>query len=297
MNKKIVLVFVIICFTSYFLPRVFAQNLETTYSEAIIEESTVEENLFESNETLNKVNEHYYEEINAETKYHLIIDDTANLLTDAQIKDLAKEMNHLTQYGNILFKSTNENSQTVEKYAHDYYYEKFGSKSGTLFLIDMAHRYLYIHSDGENYHYITKAKADTITDNVYRYATNGDYYTCALQVYEQAEKVITGERISEPMKYTSNALISLICGFFISFMFIWSNSRIKSATPADILKNCKIKYKVGDISGVQTGQRRVYSPQSDGGSSGFSSGGHGSGGGGHSSHGSHSSGGGGGHGF
>ena len=111
------------------------------------------------------------------------------------------------------------------------------------------------------------------------------------------EKVLRGQRISEPMKYTSNALISLICGFFISFMFIWSNSRIKSAASSEIVKNCNIHFTVGNITGLKTGQRKVYSPQSDGGSSGFSSGGHGSGGGGHSSHGSHSSGGGGGHGF
>ena len=117
--------------------------------------------------------------INNETNYQVIIEDDADLLSESEIKQLQKEMIPLTQYGNIAFKTINENSSTTSNYASNYYHQMFGTSSGTLFLIDMDNRYIYIFSDGNNYKIITTAKANIITDNVYKYASNRQDYECA----------------------------------------------------------------------------------------------------------------------
>ena len=81
---------------------------------------------------------------------------------------------------------------------------------GTVFLIDMSQRYIYIFSDGNNYKMITRAKSETITDNVYKYAVKEQYYQCAEKAYNQMYTVLEGGKIAEPMKYISNTLLSLM---------------------------------------------------------------------------------------
>ena len=242
-----------------------------------------------------------YEYLNPKTEYFVVIEDDASLLSSSQIAALANDMKPLTEHGNIVFKSTNVNNKSTREYAHDCYYDRFGSQTGSLFLIDMDHREIWIHSDGDNYTLISTSKANSITDNVFRYASQADYYGCASSAFKQMERVLNGQKIPESMKYICNALISLTIGFFVSFFFVWKNSRIKSASSHEIIKNCKVNFKIGTITATKTGEHKVYSPVQSSSSSGFSSGGHGSGGGGHSSghssHSSHSSGGGGGHRF
>ncbi len=259
-----------------------------------------------------------------EVSYEVIIQDDADLLTDSEEAKLKEDMIPLTEYGNIVFLSTNNNSQNQHDYAHDYYYPKYGEQSGSVFLVDMENRYIYIYSDGKNLEKIPSSKADIITDNVYRYASNGNWYGCASHAYEQIYKLLGGSikksssgnnnyslssilgflsgdasEIPMPMKYISNALIALVLGFLTTFIYVLKHSKLKMPTSEEILNNCNIKFQVQNTSAELAGERRVYSPVSE--SSGYS--GHGSGGhsAGHSSHSaghsSHSSGGGGGHRF
>ena len=79
-----------------------------------------------------------------ETNYQLLIEDDANLLTDSDIDKLMTDMQPLTQYGNIVFKSISENSTSAQNFAKDYYHGKYGIMSGSLFLIDMDSRIIYI---------------------------------------------------------------------------------------------------------------------------------------------------------
>lgn len=242
-----------------------------------------------------------YNYIEQETEYKLLIEDDALLLSSGDKEKLTSKMMPLTEYGNIIFKSTNENYTSTEQYAHDIYYNKFGTSSGSLFLIDMDNRIIYIYSDGNNLKIITNSKAEIITDNIYRYASRKDYYTCAVKAFEQMNTLLEGNKIVEPMRYIGNILISAVSAFLIVYIYIYINSNIKSATKDEILKNCKVRFGIRDVSAKKVGEHREYSPQSSGSSSSFLSGGHSSGGGGHSSghssHSSHSSGGGGGHRF
>lgn len=229
--------------------------------------------------------------INNETNYQAIIEDDANLLSEYEINKLQEEMIGLTQYGNIAFKTINENSTTTSNYASNYYHQIFGASSGTLFLIDMDNRYIYIFSDGNNYKIITNDKANIITDNVYRFASKKQYYECASKSFEQIKSLLKGEKIREPMRHISNIFISFIIVFFINFIIVLCNTKIKKAKNSEVLSYCNIKFDINNISAVKTGTRRVYSPRSDSSSSGGFSGGGSSGGGGSSS------GGGGGHRF
>lgn len=244
--------------------------------------------------SFNKVNAYSIDEyVNQETNYKVIIEDDAELLTEQEIHSLMDDMKTLTEYGNIAFKTINENSYTTKNYASNYYHEIFGTTSGTLFLIDMDNRYIYIFSDGSNYKTITNSKAEIITDNVYRYASNSDYYKCASNAFSQIETLLKGGKIAEPMRHISNLFISITIAFFINFIIVLLNTKTKKLSNKDIISHCKISFNVDNVSVVKVGTHKVYCPSSDGGSyGGGGSSSRGGGGGG-----SRSSGGGGGHRF
>ena len=225
---------------------------------------------------------------NQTSKYKVVIEDDAELLDEDQLATLMKEMIPLTEYGHIAFKTVADNYTSASSFASSYYHEKFGTESGSLFLIDMDNRMIYIFSDGDNYKFITNNKADIITDNVYTYASDESYYECASVAFEQIYTILQGGKIAEPMRHISNVFIAITLGFFTTFIYVLVSSGIRKATNKEILKGCTVSFKVSDAHGVKTGQTRVYSPQDSGGSSGGGGGGGGGGG---------SSGGGGGHSF
>lgn len=86
--------------------------------------------------------------INPETSYRVLLEDDALLLDDTEALELAALMYEITAYGNAAFKTTDNNDWNTESYARQYYQEQFGIASGTLFLIDMDNRNIWIHSDG-----------------------------------------------------------------------------------------------------------------------------------------------------
>lgn len=223
---------------------------------------------------------------NEETGYQVIVEDDAELLSDSEASKLMEDMKPITKYGNVMFKSISDNYTSASSYASIYYHEKFGTASGTMFLIDMDNRMIYIFSDGENYKYITSDKGDIITDNVYTYASDQEYYECASIAFEQIYTILEGGKIAEPMRYISNVFIALTVAFFTSFIVVLINTSIKKAGNAEILKTCDISFKMADVNAVKTGQTRRYSPQSDsssgGGGGGGGGGGSSGGGGGHS---------------
>lgn len=228
--------------------------------------------------------------ISEETHGHtLLIEDDAKLLTEEEVKKLKEKMKPLTKYGHIVFKSISTNPKySTKEFANDYYYSKFGNESGTIFIIDMDKRMIYIVSAGENYKHITDSKADIITDNIYRYATRKEYYECAEKAFEQIGIVLDGGKIAEPMRHASNVVIAIVLAFFINFFIVLNASKLKKAANSEVLKNCDIAFEAGNVDGRKTGTHKVYSPPSSS-SSGGSSGGGGGGGG--------FSGGGGGHSF
>lgn len=228
---------------------------------------------------------------NADTGYRIVIEDDADLLTDSEETALVSDMDEITEFGNAAFKSIDTNSTTAPSFADSYYHQTFGKESGTLFLIDMDNRKIYIFSDGEVYDIVTKSRAETITDNVYRYASNGDYYRCASEAYAQIYTILSGNAIAQPMKYISNALLAILIALLINFILINSVTRLRRAGIGPMIHAAKssFQYTQPDVHFINETKR--YSPieHSSGGGGGGSFGGGGGGGG--------SSGGGGGHSF
>ena len=260
-------------------------SFKNVYAE---EENEVQEEVEEQTDLIqNNINKY----TNDTTNYALYFNDLADIIIEEDESKLIEEMKPLTEYGNIMFETIRENSYySTAEYASNRYHQLFGTTSGTLLVIDMQNRYIYIFSDGENYNYITDSKADIITDNIYRYASNGDYYDCASEAFSEIYTVLGGGKILEPMRYISNILLSILIAFSFSFILVMAKTKIAKASNTEVLKGCDIAVDISNVVGTKTGTHRVYSPPADsGGSSGGGSSGGGGGGG--------SSGGGGGHGF
>lgn len=201
--------------------------------------------------------------------YQVIIEDDANLLTQDEKEMLYTTMEKLTEYGNILFKTIDKNPFSLtSKYASTYYYEKCKNQSGTVFLIDMDNRIIYIYSDGNNYKTITTEKAEVITDNIYQYATNKQYYKCATEAFSQIYTLLQGGKIAEPMKYISNGVMAVMLALLANFAIFKVATRNKVASSNEQIEECEIFFEHTKPETTKTGQHRVYSPISDSSSGG-----------------------------
>ncbi len=219
----------------------------------------------------------------------IIIEDEEDLLSDAEEKALLEHMEPISEYGGVAFVTVSQYGDT-SVYAKNQYREYFGKSSGFLFLIDMGKRNIWIFSDGTIYRTINKAYANTITDNVYRYATRGEYYECAANVYDQARILLEGGHIAQPMKHVSNALIAVVCALLLNFGLLLMQRREKDVSFKEIAAAMTTATAVRILSKKKTKSKRHLHVESDSSSGGGYSGGGGGGGGG-------SSGGGGGHSF
>lgn len=225
----------------------------------------------------------------------IVIRDNADLLTEEEEQKLYSRMLPITQYGGAAFFTNSDYVKSTEDYARARYRELFGKKSGTIFVIDMYNRYIYIFSDGKIYNTVTKAKAETITDNVYMYARRGEYYGCAARTFDQIAAILDGNQIPQPMKHISNALISI--AFSLVAVFIAANRRTRMQKEDELQtydEMVRRRFDMGPLVAstlIETKRTAHYESSSGGGGGGSSGGGGGGGGGGGSS------GGGGGHGF
>ena len=232
----------------------------------------------------------------AAPSYKIYLDDMEDLLSDNEEKLLVMKMREILPYGNAGFITVRQYRDT-EDYAKDTYKELFGEDSGILFVIDMGERNIWIHSNGSIYKTINKAYAYTITDNVYRYATRGDYYHCAEEAFDQARILLEGGKIAQPMKHISNVLIALVIALLINFWFLIAQRRKKIPEPEKVMKAMSSTIGLTILSKEMTKSKKSRHIESSSSSSYSSGGGGGSSGGGWSGGGGSSGGGGGGHKF
>ncbi|MCR5837925.1 MAG: TPM domain-containing protein [Lachnospiraceae bacterium] len=219
---------------------------------------------------------------NSNTGYVVDINDKADLLTDSQEKSLLEIMMEITDYGHVCF-LTEDNSgsysstQVAKDYLNTYYYDE----SATVFFIDMYNREIIIDSTKTIGDRVTSSYANTITDNVYKYAHEGDYFKTASEVYSSIGILMKGGKIAQPLKIISNILLAIAIGFIVNFCIILSTYQIKPASYKEIINKTKKRININNLRVVLIDTMKTYSPQSSGSSSGGSRGG--GGGGGHSS--------------
>lgn len=222
---------------------------------------------------------------NETTGYQVLIEDDADLLTGEEENRLAELMKEITEYGNAALKTIDHNSRSTQSYIKEYYSDTFGQGSGTVFLIDMDNRNIWIQSNGRIYRIITTSYADTITDNVYRYAADADYYGCCYEAFSEMLALLQGNRIAQPMKYISNVLLAIIISLFIMYFVVRAMSASKKPNEKELLAATRHQYRLSSPQAVFTHTTKTYSPPSSsggGGGHGGGGGGHGGGGGGHS---------------
>ena len=242
----------------------------------------------------------------AETGYRAVVEDGADLLSDEEEAKLVSELAKNTQYGNMAVVTLPEGNAYggAENAAERLTWEWFRDVDGATFVIDMETRYLYLYTYGTLKKIISVSDCDSITDNVYRKASRGDYYGCASEVMAQVYQLVTGHEIARPMMIVLTVLISLFLGAFIMYLIMKGTMKIPAASGYELAAAADTAFLGGQVQTVKGHTTTIYSPlpRDTGGSSGggshsgggFSGGGGGgggfSGGGGGSGHG-------GGHGF
>ena len=223
---------------------------------------------------------------NNQTDYRLVLEDDADFFTSDEESDLVDLMEDITIYGNVIVAtSTSHSYYSSEDYAVAIYENKFGEDSdGVVFVIDRDLNNIYLACEGSAKKIITNSRCDVICDNTYIYATKDygyDYYTCAYNTLEQVYTLLDGGKISQPMKYISNAILSVIIAMLINFIIVMTYARPRKPSARQLLNGTYTNVQVNNPSTRFVNQTRTYSPQSSGSSGG---GGHsgGGGGGGHS---------------
>lgn len=156
----------------------------------------------------------------APAEYGIIIQDDLDLLTAEQEAELLSVMEPICSYGTPMFWSTEQDGNSVMDIARTFYQSQIGTKSGTLFMINMKKREICIFSDGRIYQTITPGEADTITDNVYRLASKEEYFACARKAFLQIRNLLAGQRIAHPMKVITSLSIALCIALIVVFFIV-----------------------------------------------------------------------------
>lgn len=231
--------------------------------------------------SLEEKDKNYLLYINDNSNYEIMIDDAADLLTDEEEEQLIPYMAKSSNGGFVMLVTTDYNKfSDADAYAGNYYRSRIPEESGILFLIDMDTRKLLFYSEGAYHRELTSSIMNIIGDNIYKYATNGDYYSCAQEAFIEISDVLEGKRIAAPMKYISNACLAILLALIINYFIARTVSKASKPSDDALVKSIYSKFNFSNPKVIFLHESRRYSPRSSG--SGGSGGG-GGGGGGHSS--------------
>lgn len=175
--------------------------------------------------------------VNPETYNEAMVIDHANLLKDGdEFSRIMEAMKPITQYGNVVFYTTDrEDGQSVKERAKYTYEGIYLNTSGTIFMIDMCDREIYIFSHGAVEKVISSSQANIITDNVYTYASKGAYAECGAKAFEQIFTLLEGGRIAAPMKYLGNIFLAFITSIFICYAVLKRTSQTQKALNSELI--------------------------------------------------------------
>ena len=223
---------------------------------------------------------------NEETGFTAVIDDSASLLDTAEYDGVLESMKGITDYCHAgLYTYDGGSKEYVMTKAENWGDSTF-SGDYTLFIIDMSTRQLAVYSSKRIYQVITQAKAYTITDNVYSYASGKQYAACATTAFNQMHRTLKGENVSGPMRYISNALLAVLAAILLAYLFI--SARMEQEVKVSMPDVVTATVGAGAFIAGKKLIRKVRHESSSGGGGGFGGGGGGGfsgGGGGGGSHG------------
>lgn len=217
--------------------------------------------------------------------YCVYIYDEAELFSDREIDKLVDAMEPIAEdYGNVCILTLVENDySSTERYAKEFTIEYFDRENLVLFIVDTSNRYLYLNFDGEILKKLGSSTGSIITDNVYKYASDDDFYGCAEEAMKEVLIKLEGGNISSSMKIMSNICIAIVLSLLITYYIARAFSTSMKASDSEKLNYMFHDFKFTNVKAKLDHTSREYSPQSSGsgGHGGGGGGGHGGGGGGH----------------
>lgn len=186
----------------------------------------------------------------------VVIDDSAELLSEGEKERLLENMKNVTEYGHAAFVTINENNDSVKQYVKSRYYKLFGEQSGTLFLIDMDNRMIQFYSDGKFASTINNTRSNEITDNIYKYATDEKYFECANEAFNQVNILLRGGKISTPMRHVTNVLMAVCLGLLVNFLRVSFNRErkvsIKEINKKQVVEGVGLRERTDFIKNVNS---------------------------------------------
>ena len=227
-----------------------------------------------------------YAKTNDTTGYEARVLDGAKLFDSSEINDILEDAYNITEYADMYVVTVADGDNNygstqsaTDEYCDQIYRQISGANNCIIFCIDMDTRYLLVYTKGSVENDIGSSKADTITDNVYSYASDGDYYQCSIEAIDQIGRVLAGMHIAQPMKVASNMFIAFVVGFVIMYLIALGKSKVRKTSDSEMLKYAAIRFAANNPKDIITGTTKTYCPRSSGSGGGRSGGG----GGGHSS--------------
>lgn len=235
-----------------------------------------------------KAEEPSSKKVNESSGYDYFIQDEANLFNRNEEAVLTNILYEISEFGHAgVITLDDDPSGNTERYAYDYMMEHYRYKNAVLLIIDMDCRLITVWGNGDIQQRVQQYST-TITDNIYEYASDGNYFECAKEGLDEINAVLKGLKIAQPMKYLSNACLAIILALLIGYVVARRTSQAAKVSNAETQKSLFSKFTFKDPKAIYTGSTKEYSPvqSSSGGSSGGGgSGGGGGGGGGGGSHG------------
>ena len=217
--------------------------------------------------------------------------DFADLLTDLEEENLFNLVNNYITSTNydLAIVTINENPKYDEvSYADDFYdYNSFGkneTRDGSLILIDMDNRVIYITTTGYAIKMYDDNRIDNIIDSGYDNLKNEEYYTCLSNMilkmqeeyelgYPDSNKNMEIDSNGNPfyIKYISYkviALISSIITLIVSLiLYFKTRLKIKVGSTVSYLKNANITLREDNFITANTTRTIIASNTSSSGSS------------------------------
>ena len=225
---------------------------------------------------------------NSTTGYVSGVSDAAGLFRDSEIETLLEEGLKITEHGDIYVITVQENTNpygdsesATEDYCDYFYNNMTGRKNNcVIFSIDMHTGYVYVYSKGNDVEdTLTSSKSRTITDNVYSYAADSDFYQCAFEALDQIHRVLENMHIAQTMMVVSNIFIAAVSGFVIMYLVALSKSKASKPSDDEMLKYAMVRFDAQNPKDTVTGTTKTYCPRSSGGGGSRGGGGHSFGGG------------------
>ena len=221
---------------------------------------------------------------NSSSGYKAYLLDESDLLSSSEEEQVKEAMIPLTEYGNIAFVS-GEGSYSAASTARELLEEAFPGGSASILLIDMGNREIRIQSAGSLYR--------TINNNIYRYASNGDFGKTAVMAFRQMNAKMEGRFVETPMRWISNFFLAGALALLLNFLLLISGKQNEAVGAGAILGAMVPEFIIAQKRKDLLSQDKTFIPRtrSSGGRSGgggfrggggsFGGGGRSSGGGGH----------------